>query len=286
LNFPTKKLFFYFLPIILIGGIFSVWNNARGSSIKNTDGSLSVAGNNSLINSNLDNNGKFKDWQDALAKQATTSPSKSPSYNDAVNKTENLSKQLFSDYLNLKSSGQAKNSEAVKQTADKIAQSVSSINVDTTFSKDDITIAISATKADLIDYANTLGEIRQKYRDQFAKNASGGNYLSPSDANFQASISFAASLYTAQAKELLKISVPSDLVDIHLKLTNSYAGSGAGLEKMKLLENDPLMSAVGIKQFDTESQNEEVILEELRAKLLADGIVFTQDDSATLLWTN
>lgn len=286
MNFPTKKLFFYFLPIILIGGIFSVWNNARGSSVKNANGSLSVERNGSLISSDLKSDGKFKDWQGTLNSQAATSSSQSPSYSQASNKTENLSKQLFSDYLTLKSSGQASDSEAIKQTAERIAQGVGSIKIDTAYTQKNIIINAGASSDDSRVYANTIGKIRQSYRDQFAKNASGDSYISPSDKNFQTNISFAASLYAAQAKELIKVSVPSDLADIHLRLINSYAGSGAGLEKMSLLENDPLMSAVGIKQFDSESKNEAVILEELRIKLLSNGIVFTQDDNAMLLWIN
>jgi len=286
LNFPTKKLFFYFLPIIVIVGLFAIWNSSRTSSVKNGTASLSVAGENSLINNQLEAGGKFKDWQDALIKQAPSSSSKNPSYSDAANKTENLSKQLFSDYLGLKDSGQANNTEAVKQTADRIAQGVSAINVKTSYAKKDLKINTAANDADLALYANKLGEIRQKYRDRFVEKASSDIYISPSDANFQTNISLAASLFASEAKELLALSVPSELADLHVRLVNSYAGSGVGLEKMKLLENDPLMSAVGIKQFDSESQNELVVLEELRTKLSASGIVFTQGDSALFLWTN
>jgi len=263
-----------------------VWNNARGSAIKNTDGSLSVAGNNSLINSNLDNDGKFKDWQGALASQATTSLSKNPSLSDAPNKTENLSKQLFSDYLGLKSSGQAGNSEVIKQTADRIAKEADSMKIGTSYTQKDININRSASSGDAKEYANTVGKIRQSYRDQFANNNSAESYTSPSDKNFLKDMSFAGSLYIAQVKDLLKVSVPSDLADIHLKLINSYEAIGAGLEKMNSIQADPLLSVMGLKQFDTESKKEEIILEELRKKLFASGIVFTQDDSAMLLWTN
>lgn len=263
-----------------------MWSNATGSAIKNTDGSLSVAGNNSLISSNLDNDGKFKDWQGALASQATTSFSKNPSLSDATNKTENLSKQLFSDYLGLKSSGQADNSEAVQQVVDRIAREVDSLNTETSYTKKDLVINTSANSEDIREYANAFGRIRQSYRDEFSKRAANDSYFSPADKNFQTNMFFASSLYAAKAEQLLKLSVPSELADIHLRLINSYAGSGVGLEKMSLLQNDPLMSAVGVKQFSAESQKEELLLEELRRELSASGIVFTQNDSATLLWTN
>jgi hypothetical protein len=286
LNFPTKKLFFYFLPIILIGGIFSAWNNARGSSIKNTEGALAVTGNNNLISSDLQSDGKFKDWQSTLASQATTSLSKNPSLRDAENKTENLSKQLFSDYLGLKSSGQANNPEAVQQAADRIAKETDSIKIGVQYVEKDLNIKTSTTLDDQRIYANTVGIIRQNYRDRFANNNSAESYTSASDANFLKDMSFMSLLYASQVKELLKIPVPSNLSDIHLRLINSYEASGSGLAKINLMQSDPLLSIIGFKQFDIESEKEYAILEELKAKLSASGIVFTQDDNASLLWTN
>ncbi len=285
-QFPTQKLFYYLIPIVIIIGVFALWKNTHSENDIKSSGELVVIENKSaLIDPGLQNNEKFKGWEETLSKQEGSRAESDNYVASSTNKTETLGRQLFSDYVSLKQSGGI-NDESKNQLATKLAKNIQGISTEATYTKKDLRIGSDSSESALRNYANKLGLIREKYRDRFTQNMTSSSFISPSDPNFQSNISFAAGLYTAQAKEMVNLSTPSNIADIHLKLVNSYAGSGAGLEKMNLLAKDPLMSAVGLKEFDSSSKNEQPLLAELRSYLITNGILFSSDDDASSLWNS
>lgn len=282
MNFPTQKLFLYFIPVIIIIGSFVFWRNTVAD--KNEVASLSVIANeSSLIESDIETDEKFANWQSALGEQSKITSATRSTISSSKNKTEALGGELFSEYVSLKQSGQI-NNESINQLATRISQDVASIENGPLYSSVDIVTTNDASEDALRMYANTVATVREKYKTEFVKQIGDATFVSPSDKNFQSSMTLAAQLYSSQAKELLKIKAPKTVSSIHLRLINSYAGSSAGLEKMKLLDTDPTMSALGMKQFDADSKNESVILQELRLHLTSNGILISPNDIAFSLW--
>lgn len=302
--------------IIGLGGFVLLKNNnAQEENSELKAGSPQVISvENQIINEKDTDNDGLKDWEETIWK---TNPQKSDSDNDGEsdadfvkrkeesiknnngntengsgfsfaedgNKTGNLGKQLFSEYLALKQSGKV-NANVINQMTERLAAEISESSPETLYFANDILTFPDSDKIRIKSYANTIALIRQKYYDMYGQKINDSSFLGVNDPAFIENLILAGELYHDMADELLKIPTPHGLKETHLKLLNNYGQSAQGLKKIELINEDPLISALGIKEHETATVNETEILQEMKIFISTNGIIFLNGEAGFAFWNS
>jgi len=170
--------------------------------------------------------------------------------------TNLIARQLFADYLNLSSNGQATDAN-LNDLASQYADNISSLDKSPKITSNDLHV-VPDTKANFQAYADAFTLIYAKYRTLESQAASGTTVTSTGTA-FNKVSSGLSTLYERQANELKAMKVPVSLAADHLALVNIYLGNAWGMQVMSAEGGDSATAFAGatiVNQNMTDEQDE------------------------------
>ncbi len=195
-----------------------------------------------------------------------------------TNQTDLVSQKLFANFAALQSSGNL-NPQTITDLADNIASGLDT-KATVQYQISDLNLVDNASLKEIKDYANGFWAIRKKYMDLYSQNQIGSaNFATdPLSSSFVSGFIATGDLYIKAASELSKLSVPSELANLHLKLLNNYATSGQALKKLAQINNDSMSAISGISTFSQYSDYEDIILSTMAQYFSESGIIFNESD--------
>lgn len=216
--------------------------------------------------------GLIKNNQSALAKATVNTKTT----NSKPTKTEEFSKKFFSNYLELRRSGNLTD-ENIQDLVARMSEPVTETAARAEYSTKNVTILKTSDVTAIKNYANSFGAIRERYKKSYENNQvrigeDGPNFEDP---NFLKDIARVSNLYKNMTTELSKIPVPEVLADTHISLLNTYSLSALGLYEISTISKDPLTAIKGIARHNEATQMEIVHVEEIATFLTQKGITFT-----------
>lgn len=193
-----------------------------------------------------------------------------------LTRTQLISRELFSDYIALKSQGNV-SSSTVNALASKYAENIA--NFDLTIqkvSRSQINVILDS-EADLATYGNTIANIRNKNKKIVASLVKdGGDSIgeigSPAFSTFMSAV---GKLYKTSADELLRVKVPTSLAENHMNLINNYLGSAMALETFINNSTEPTQGYAAISVFVKNNGEEANLLLNIQKTLMANGIILS-----------
>lgn len=312
---PKKIIFSLLVFILLIGGVLSYLNKNKILSYENTD--LIAEKTSEKIYTDSDNDG-LKDWEEDLWKtninkadtdedgtndfeeiregrdplkngpndkldQETIKNKINPSLESDLTETDKFSRELFAKYVNARESGDFKSGDYASlmlQYAEKA-------------SKEDIVIyketdikTIQANKESMKEYGNNLAKIIKAKNKEYPLNEM---FLldkvtkeKPETKEKIEEFKNIAGRYSGIKEEMLKMSVPENVVKIHTQLINVLGIMSVSVENMQYIFNDPVkaMSWVAIYPHTADVLVES--LKDLRRYFLENKIIFNTKEDGSL----
>lgn len=197
-----------------------------------------------------------------------------------TNLTTILSKQVFSNFIVLNESGNL-NAQTINDLTDQLAsQIIQKVPTAKVYTAADLHIIPNPTKEDIRKYGNDFFVLRNKYQNTYIRDMTspGSPILDETDTGAIKTFALIGALYEELVPELLKISVPIGLVELHLKILNNYNESAFGLKQFDGLNNDPVAAISGLNVFSKNSNLETTILGQISAYFIKNGIIFYENE--------
>lgn len=203
---------------------------------------------------------------------ATSTPGTSAT---TLSQTDLIGRQLFSDYMALKSQGPV-TANNIKALAENYAESVKNVEISIPKVNQGQVIVLPDSETNLIIYSNVMTNLRSKYKNLVATQTenSGGDITDVNSKAFSTFMSAIGKLYKAAANELLFVGVPTSLATNHLNLINHYLETA---EVMKLISNtieDPVRAYAALNIYTKNGEKETELLLNIQKTMLAHGIIF------------
>lgn len=152
--------------------------------------------------------------------------------------TDNISKNLFSNYLSLRSSGQI-NTQSSEAVANSLVNEISqNTQIEVKYSNSDLNI-VGSSDEDLTNYANEIAIVWIDYTRQLE---------ALSDLSDDQYIAQSSLIYKAAADFMSKINVPNVAANIHLELVNNIYSFGASVGELAMYETDPIRTLIAANQ--------------------------------------
>ena len=183
--------------------------------------------------------------------------------------TDILGRQLVMDYINLAASGEATEAQ-IETLAQKYVEIIPALNLAESISYIDLTTAPN-TKANFQKYADEITAIHKTYAENISKKYVGVNLDKPNAATYSFALAFGQA-YRDAAEKLKDISVPNSLVQVHLKLTNSYLSSAASMKAVAQIDLDSASAFAGVITLNQNLNQEDALRGEISKILTANGL--------------
>lgn len=192
-----------------------------------------------------------------------------------LSQTELIGRQLFTDYLELKSKGQA-TPDNINAFAEKLAESINNINISISKINSNKIVVLPESEASLAAYGTAMTNLRNKYKNLVAAQtkSSGGDITNINSPAYSIFMNAMGKLYKTAADELVLIGVPTSLAQNHVNLINQYLENA---EVMRLIGNtskDPLPAYAALSIYIKNSGREAELLLNIQKTLMAHGIIF------------
>jgi beta-galactosidase beta subunit len=125
-------------------------------------------------------------------------------------------------------------------------------------------------------YGNEFAKIMEKYIKQ-------QHLIQESDS--MKYVRAYATIKTNQSDALAKLEIPRSISDEHLEYTNDLTKVGIALVKLAETENDPVLSALLLKQYNEIRDRQPKVLIAISDYFIKNGIIFS-DDEPGAMWNN
>lgn len=187
--------------------------------------------------------------------------------------TDNISVELFVNYLDLKRTGQLN-----ENSADELAQFIATEAQNEVVIKDQFSLqdlnSITTTTESLTTYGNTFALIYLNYLEQFSK-------VDQSDSDFY--LNRVADLYREFATALAGMNVPNVSLNIHLAIVNKIYANGEYIDNFSQSETDPLKSLLALQGIKQNSAGEYPLYNSLAVYFKNNDIIF-EDTRVIRFW--
>lgn len=197
-----------------------------------------------------------------------------------TNLTTILSKQVFSNFMVLNQSGNL-NDQTINDLTDQLSsQIIEKVPKAKVYTAADLRIIANPTEEDIKKYGNDFFILRNKYQNTYIRDMTspGSPILDETDTGTIKTFALIRTLYENFVPELLEISVPVGLVELHLKIVNNYNESAFGLKQFEGLNNDPVAAISGLNVFSKNSNLETTILGQISSYFIKNGIIFYENE--------
>ena len=198
------------------------------------------------------------DWQKQFFGTATTSIKLSAKNNTPIAKipltiTNEVGRNVFTQYANLKQSGLIKDSAMVNSAmSGVITQAFSDSDKARTYLMSDIIVIQDNSVAKLREYGNSIGKLFQSYaptQDDAALALAG---MQGKDPAYKEKIGANITRYNAILTNLLKIPTPASISKYHLQFVNDASNMIFIASSFQVSESDPLRAINGLKMYSTQ----------------------------------
>ena len=192
-----------------------------------------------------------------------------------LSQTDLIGRQLFTDYMALKSQGEL-TPDDIKALAGKYAESIKNSDVSIPKANINQIIVLSDSEVNLAAYGNAITNIRNKYKNLVTTEAqnSGGDITDTSSQAFSTFMGAVGKLYKSAADELLLVRVPTSLAQNHVDLINNYLESAEVMTSISGTAKDPIRAYATLSIYAQHSEKESELLLNIQKTLMANGIIF------------
>lgn len=192
-----------------------------------------------------------------------------------LSQTDLIGRQLFTDYMALKSRGEV-TSDDIKALADKYAESIKNTDVSIPKVNPNQVIVLPDSAENLTTYGNAITNIRNKYKNLVTTKAqnSGGDITDISSQAFLTFMGAVGKLYKSAADELLLVRVPTSLASNHIDLINNYLESAEVMISISVTAKDPIRAYATLSIYAQHSEKESELYLNIQKIMMANGIIF------------
>lgn len=250
---PHNKKKIYSLAVICFGIIVSVWLYSRessGANIGKPSEVVTTVKNSDKIESN-------EEWQKILTKinssNSTISLLKNAdNYPEDNTLTSQLAKDLFSKYLLLSQNGRQPTEEELAKLVENILSSpIYTKSEGATYYESNIKTTNQNDRQTILEYnrvlSNKISTINKDEDVDPLKVFS--SYINNSDPKQLEKLAPLVSRYQSIVNFLLNMTVPSELVSLHLDLLNSYSNLLSNTRDIKIVDTDPVRGLAGAGRY-------------------------------------
>jgi hypothetical protein len=292
LNLPSQKLFLVFIPIVVILGLFVMYQGNRQTTTNNqqvrADEPKVVAIRNTIINTVDTDSDGVPDWLEVIwhtdsnkdntfgvpdvdyIKQKIEEEKNITSTPTTITNTDDLSKQLFTRYMALQQSGELNDATIQTMTADIVANIV--IPTDAPYTEKNLKTFPDSDTKQLQAYVSSLSKLYEQYSSSYLSKYP-NTTLVPEDPAFAKTAGILGDYYVKFSQALVAIPVPAGGANFHLAYTNAIRSSGVGLKAMESMNTEPLNGIIGFKQYLEAEDAQAIAINNLRSYLRSNGIV-------------
>lgn len=183
-----------------------------------------------------------------------------------------MGRQLFSDFIALKSQGQATPSN-ISALATQYAESIAGQSIQARQITSNQIIIVTDSEENLATYGNTVMSTRKKYQNLVSAEVNKGGLTSGKPLEIAQFINAVGKLYRSFGEELLLLKVPASLAENHVKLINNYFGSAEVMNIFTDISEDPTGVFVALKSQAENSTEEQVLILNIQTVLRVNGII-------------
>ena len=193
---------------------------------------------------------------------------------EPLTQTDLVSRQLFSDYIEL-SSGGNRSLGNIKALASKYAESILK-NTEQNTVKVEQLIIVPNSEESLSVYGKIIMNLRNKNKNLISLHY-GNGVTDINSLAFQKFILEASELYQDAVNELLLTAVPAILADNHIALINNYLSSSRAMQALSKISSDPISAYTALNTQAKNTKEEDELLLKIQIALISNGIIFGQD---------
>ncbi len=261
---PSKRLYLFFIPVILGLIIFAVYQNSQ-INVANSNNQNQLT---SIVDSNNSTSPGNIPYGEISSNNGTASVA-------TTTFTEQIAQKLYLGSLSLQQNG-ADNLGNFQNLILSTANDVLASSTNNTYTSNDLNIipAPSGITA-FLSFANAfLLKSNQVNRDVQTIGII-GNLADPTAPYFGETMVAVSKTYKNFTSDLLLIAVPQEIVEPYLLLINNYASlaedyAGVGAENV-----DPLLSVVAINRIKSDEAKQQTIAQTLGNYLQTHGVVYS-----------
>jgi hypothetical protein len=182
--------------------------------------------------------------------------------------TNNLSVQLFANYMNLKRSDVYTPESAQELTTDLVNQASASTELVNAFSLSKLK-TVPTNKETLTKYGTEFATIQNTYTNKMRAVNETDDYKY---------IQEVSSDYKKLAQVLSMIDVPDNSANVHVAIINKLYNSGTLLEELNNYSSDPVKGLLSIKKIKENANGETELYKSLVNYFENNDIIFTDND--------
>jgi hypothetical protein len=204
-----------------------------------------------------------------------------------VTATDQLSRDVFTQLVNLKQTGLLNNSEMVSTTvSDLLAKASSASDSPRTYTINDILVSPNDSVTALKTYGNNVGSLLQTYtpKQDSAKIALDG--MQGKDASYSEELQANATVYRTILNGLLAITAPQSMSAYHLGLVNAASDMIYISTAFSAAGTDPMGAINGLGMYQTAYTLGLKNLITIRNTLHAAGIVYGSSEGGSFFFTH
>lgn len=187
------------------------------------------------------------------------------------NETDRIAREIFTLATALGQSGEVSD-ESMQQIASKMSETISGNQIYNSYSTKDIQ-TIKTSYQSLNTYHSQVSSIVDKYQNSYADIDVLINAIESGDYSKIGKLSDSAETYRKISKELIAVRVPLGVANYHLNIANSIAGIADSFEYIVELEDNGLMSIVGVAVYKSYSTKLAVALIDMEDYMIEYGII-------------
>lgn len=195
---------------------------------------------------------------DSIEKNIKDLASVNETVNQNLTETDVVARELLAGYLSLKQSGSL-TSENQEKLVGAIAEKRFLNNETTRYSAMDITIVDKNDLETLKKYSVEVMDILKKHSGMENDLVVIKRALDNSDSEEAQKLNQSMLIYRDMEKKLSEITIPKDLVSIHLKILNTVSQIAENTGNMAKVFEDPIIALVNLNEY---VENESIIIEE------------------------
>ena len=297
---PSKKFIIITLIILGVLGIFGVARAVFKHKTTNSNivavGASGDTGDNTnttvrdLTRQDSNNNG-IPDWEESLwgldptadgktnadkiaeqKKAVGFLPDSSTSTStDSLTETEKFSREFFATVTALKQSGNL-NEAMVGNISNVLSDKMQKSDIEDGYRVTDIKKTYDATKENQAKFYNAVASVFNKYSSQGLGNEFDSIDINTGSAN-EADLIKSSAAYQGFAKEVAAISCPNNLIQNDMEIINNANNVGIAVKNLAQIKNDPVVSLMGLTQYQKYSELFIKASEDLRTYLMDNGII-------------
>lgn len=279
------------MPALILFGILSaLWRNTPRAETRLEPRVVSLE--TSLLTEKDSDGDGVKDWEEVIWKTDPANPNtfdmpdseyialqlekasaggNSSGTSGPIESSEELSEQLFAEYVALKQSDQV-NPVTIQQMTERLASSIKSDSQTTPYQESALSLFPDTDNAKLQSYANALMSIVTQHSQTYAA-AQASFEGQPGTQGFSDNMVFASNTYFKLAAEIMRLEVPMGLAGAHTAYANSLQLSGSGLQKLSAMQTEPLQAVVGIQQHTAAQSAQSASISNIQSFMERNGIL-------------